>query len=268
MTVLKSLSLLLKFLLLSTWIYNVSAFHSVANYPISKFGIHGDNHPRRKTLPSTALSMLTLYGSPGSRSPLIDWAAYELDLPFSRAPDLSTNPHPFKQIPCLVDGEEVIFESGAILIHLFHLALKKNEVNDKQQASIISWIVWANASLDPICFLETPDGKVYDTGLKKPNRRIDTIDQLLSSQAYMTGDNFTIADVAIASYLLYVPQFFQDIDLSRWPNVVRYMQDCANREMYGKAFGKPVQNFLLQKLEIMAQSSGSSDKENKLFGLF
>jgi hypothetical protein len=26
---------------------------------------------------------------------------------------------------------------------------------------VTSWISWANASLDPICFLETPDGKVW-----------------------------------------------------------------------------------------------------------
>lgn len=102
----------------------------------------------------------------------------------------------------------------------------------------------------------------YDTGLKKPNRRIDTLEQLLSKQSYLLGDKFTIADVAVASYLLYVPQFFQDIDLSRWPNVVRYMKECASREMYGKAFGPQVQNFLVQKMDSMGGG------EKKLFGLF
>ena len=33
-------------------------------------------------------------------------------------------------------------------------------------------------SLDPICFLETPNGKVYDTGLKKPNQRIDKLNDM------------------------------------------------------------------------------------------
>ena len=47
----------------------------------------------------SSLSMaLTLYGSPGSRSPLCNWAALELKLPLE-AGDLSKNPHPFGQIP-------------------------------------------------------------------------------------------------------------------------------------------------------------------------
>jgi len=31
---------------------------------------------------------------------------------------------------------------------------------------------------------------------------------------------FSLADVAIASYLLYVPQYFKGVNLSRWPNVI------------------------------------------------
>lgn len=211
------------------------------------------------------LSMgLTLYGSPGSRSPLVDWAAYELDVPFSRPPSLQNNPHPFGQIPCLVNDDDgsVVFESGAILLYL--LSLADGGQDNKRLADITSWVVWANASLDPICFLETPEGKVYDTGLKKPNRKIDKIDQILSSQRYLVGEDFTTADVAVASYLLYVPQFFRGIDLSRWPNVVRYMKDCADRENYGKAFGIETQKYLLQQMENMSNNGG----EKKLFGLF
>lgn len=96
------------------------------------------------------------------RSPLINWAAYELKVSFEMAPDLSSNPHPFRQIPCLVDnvdGEDaVVFESGAILTHL--LSKKAEEFTVKERAEMTSWIVWANASLDPVCFLETPEGKV------------------------------------------------------------------------------------------------------------
>ena len=63
--------------------------------------------------PATSLQMaLTLYGSPGSRSPLCNWAALELNLPLE-AGDLSRNPHPFGQIPCLTDDNDVlVFESG------------------------------------------------------------------------------------------------------------------------------------------------------------
>lgn len=100
---------------------------------------------------------LTLYGSQGSRSPLVNWALYELGLEFEMG-DLDENPHPFQQIPCLTNDKVVVFESGAILLYLNSLACP--DMDEAEKAQILSWVAWANASLDPICFLETPDGKV------------------------------------------------------------------------------------------------------------
>jgi len=106
----------------------------------------------------------------------------------------------------------------------------------------------------------------YDTGLRNSNRRIDRLDQLLSKSAFLVPGGFSLADVAVASYLLYVIQFFPDVDLySKWPNVVKYMKECAGREDYGKAFGENVQAFCLQRLGDMESGSG---KEKKIFGMF
>ena len=107
----------------------------------------------------------------------------------------------------------------------------------------------------------------YDTGLKSPNRRIDRLDQILSKSDFLVDGGFSLADVAVASYLLYVIQFFPDVDLySKWPNVVRYMKDCAERDSYAKAFGENVQGFCLQKLNAM--QSGDGQEKKKLFGMF
>merc|ERR1712161_80462 len=150
-------------------------------------------------------------GSQGSRSPLVNWAAYELNLPLTMG-DLNSNPHPFRQIPCLTDDRDVlVFESGAILNYL-NSEVEENTDDDSdlesRNAAITSWISWANASLDPICFIETPEGKVYDTGLKKPNKKIDQLNEILSNQKYLINDeDFTTADVAVGSYLLFVIQF-------------------------------------------------------------
>lgn len=77
------------------------------------------------------------------------------------AQDLSQNPHPFRQIPCLTDDNGVlVFESGAILQYIYSQSEAAKKDSPARQAAITSWISWANASLDPICFLETPEGKV------------------------------------------------------------------------------------------------------------
>lgn len=215
------------------------------------------------TLPRTggvSLAMgLILYGSQGSRSPLVNWAANELKLELEMG-DLAENPHPFGQIPCLTNDDGVVlFESGAILVYF--LSLATDPLSESKKASVLSWVAWANASLDPICFLETPNGKVYDTGLRQPNKRIDRLDEILGKQDYLVDGGFTVADVAVASYLLYVLQFFPDIDLSRWPNIVRYMLDCALRPEYASAFGENIQNYLVEALRDMGKSK-------KMFGMF
>ena len=147
---------------------------------------------------------LTLYGHPGTRSPLVNWACHELGVDFTMG-NLSNNPHPFGQIPCLTAGSDdaVLFESGAILQYL-NFEFASSTLTKSQMAAVISWITWANASLDPICFLETPDGKVYDTGLKQPNnKRISKLETMLGTQDFLVNEaGFTIADVAVASYLL------------------------------------------------------------------
>ena len=79
-----------------------------------------------------------------------------------------------------------------------------------------------------------------------------------------------MADVAVASYLLYVVQFFPDINLSTWPHMVRYMKDCASREAYAKAYGTQVQAFLVDKLEAMtgSETAAANGGSKKLFGMF
>ena len=60
---------------------------------------------------------ITIYGSQGSRSPLVNWYCHEINLPFKMESPTRT-PHPFGQIPCVKDEKTVLFESGAILMYL------------------------------------------------------------------------------------------------------------------------------------------------------
>ena len=48
---------------------------------------------------------------------------------------------------------------------------------------------------------------------------------------------FGVADVAVGSYLNYVPLFFPNADLSRTPNIAKYMLACAERPAFERAFG-------------------------------
>lgn len=239
----------------------LGVFLLVPALDVAAFVPHPALGTRRITAVSTAgvqsdteetAAVTIIYGHPGTRSPLVNWACEELGIPYEMG-DLRQNPHPFGQLPCLQEGNAVLFESGAILQYLSQKYA--NDLNHEESASVTSWITWANASLDPICFLETPDGKVYDTGIGKPNKRIARLDELLANDEYLVGKRFTLADVAVASYLLYVMQFFPNTKIP-YKHVKAYMKRCASRPAYGEAFGVEVQERVVQLLD------------NKLFGVF
>jgi glutathione S-transferase len=70
--------------------------------------------------------------------------------------------------------------------------------------------------------------QVYDTQLKGEPKPMLVIEKILSEQGpYLGGEVFGVSDVAVASYLLFVPQFFPRINLAKWPAISAYMLRCA-----------------------------------------
>ena len=203
---------------------------------------------------------LKLHGSQGSRSPLCNWYFEELGISYDMAPPKPSN-HPFGQIPFLTDDGVEVFESGAILLYVADKFDPKCTTAEAR-AKFTKWVVWANSSLDPICFTENERGQVIGTRLDQPGRAVNTLDALVAEDDYIVGGEFSVADVAVASYLNYVPLFFPNVQLGANPNVVRYMQRCAERPAYAKAFGDGHRDAVLAACERAKSGSG------KLFGIF
>ena len=205
---------------------------------------------------------VTIYGSQGSRSPLVNWFCAEIGLEVTNAaPSDASNPHPFKQVPALRDddGDVAIFESGAVLAYLADKYGGEAYSTPDRRAAHNAWIVWANATLDPVLFLENERGGVVDTGARRENKRLRALDEILATRDYLVNDAFSVADVAVASYLLYVPQFFSDVSFARYPNLARYMGRCASRDAYAFAFGARVQAYLVDRcVSFIKESRGES----------
>jgi glutathione S-transferase/alpha,alpha-trehalase len=66
-------------------------------------------------------------------------------------------------------------------------------------------VVWANAELDGLCFGKGMSG----TTLDKPSKALDTLESIVGKSEWLVDGKFSIADVAVASYLNYVPIFFR-----------------------------------------------------------
>lgn len=189
-------------------------------------------------------ALVTLHGSQQTRSPLVNWYLLEAAIQFQQVPPRPTR-HPFNQTPFLTDADNVeVFESGAILLYLADKYGGNN--TPEQRASYTKWVVWANSELDALCFGESDRG-MTGTKLDKPDRKLDVLDDLLSKSDWLVGNKFSVADIAVASYLNYVPVFFSNVNPSARKNLCRYMSRSAERPLFAKAFGDDHAGLILAK---------------------
>merc|ERR1740127_283088 len=117
--------------------------------------------------------------------------------------------HPFGQVPFLTDdGGVEVFESGAILLYLAEMY--GGASTPQQRAAFTKWVVWSNSELDGLCFGAIPgDHRVRGTSMNKPDlKAVSTLERLLGESEWLVGGEFSVADVAVGSYLNYVPIFF------------------------------------------------------------
>jgi glutathione S-transferase/alpha,alpha-trehalase len=92
------------------------------------------------------------------------------------------------------------------------------------------------------------------TSLDKASKALDTLENLLAKKEWLVDNKFSIADVAVGSYLNYVPVFFRSVNPVDRPNIVKYMERCAQRPAFAKAFGDDHTNLVLSKTKTWTSS--------------
>ena len=170
--------------------------------------------------------------------------------------------NPNSKIPALLDrsGPEPVrvFESGAILLHLAEKFGAFLPAGGTARAECLSWLFWQMGSAP---FLGGGFGHFYAYAPEKieyainryameVKRQLDVLDRHLADRAYMAGDDYTIADMAIWPWygnlvkgLLYEAGVF--LDVPTYTNVVRWTDAIAQRpavrrgRMVNRAFGDP-----------------------------
>lgn len=183
--------------------------------------------------------MLKLYGSLRSRASIVQWYLEELGISYEYVHlDMQGGEHrqqgfleinPMGKVPAIIDGEMKLWESGAILLYL---ADKYGGTSSpEQRAQWAQWSLFANATLGPGIFVEA-------NREREMPRLLTPLDEIFSKQPFLLGDDFTVADVAVGSLLNYVPIMLQ-LDLSAYPNVLKYMQKVAQRPAFQKTIGAP-----------------------------
>ena len=179
--------------------------------------------------------MLKLYGGARSRASIVQWYLEELSVPYEFVLlDMQAGEHqkpeylainPTGKVPAIVDGDFKLWESGAILLYI---AQKYGNISPalEQQAELIQWVLFANATLGPGIFVEA-------TREKETPKLLTPLNQIFEKQPFLLGQDFTVGDVAVGSMLAYIPMMLK-LDLSGYPAVVDYIQRITQRPAYQK----------------------------------
>jgi glutathione S-transferase len=158
---------------------------------------------------------------------------------------LALNPN--GAVPTLVDGEFVLTESRAIMQYL---ASKKPQagllpLDEASRADVSRWQFWDAAHFSPplgtLAFekivkgmmgMGEPDAGKVQEALTNFRRFAGVLNQRLEGKSYVVGNALTVADLTLASSLMYAPQ--TDAPLSEFPNVQAWFSRITALEGWKK----------------------------------
>ncbi|MDE1467939.1 glutathione-dependent disulfide-bond oxidoreductase [Aurantiacibacter sp. D1-12] len=154
--------------------------------------------------------------------------------------------NPNGKIPALLDksGDTPvrIFESGAILVHLAE-KFGKFLPTDHTRAEVLSWLFWQIGSAPFIgggfghFYAYAPEKYQYpiDRYAMETKRLFDVANQRLGETRFLGGDDYTVADIAAAPWMIPFVEgtIYNDartfLEIDGYENVVRWANEIAAR---------------------------------------
>ncbi|PKO43693.1 MAG: glutathione-dependent disulfide-bond oxidoreductase [Betaproteobacteria bacterium HGW-Betaproteobacteria-3] len=175
--------------------------------------------------------------------------------------------NPNSKIPALVDHSGPapvrVFESGAILMYLAEKFDAFLPTEPAKRAECLSWLFWQMGSAP---YLGGGFGHFYayapfkieyaiDRFAMEVKRQLDVLDKRLAQSAYLAGDDYTIADMAVwpwygalAKGLIYeAGEFLQVQDythVQRWTDQIAERPAVKRGRMVNRAWGEPSSQLL------------------------
>ena len=187
---------------------------------------------------------------------------------------------PNNRIPAIVDKKPLegeapisIFESGAILHYLSQKTGLFNYSDLRGRTRVMQWLMWQMGGLGPMAgqnhhFTQYAPQKVpyaIDRYVNETGRLYAVLNKQLCEQAFIAGDDYTIADMA--SYPWVVSHEKQDQDLNDFPNLKRWFETIQSRPATQKTYeiaqqiNPPTKSFSDEEKSILFGQDASTIKE-------
>jgi len=156
---------------------------------------------------------------------------------------------PNNKIPAIVDNEPVdggaplsVFESGAILQYLAEKTGKFLSQELRERTITLQWLTWQVAGFGPMLgqnhhfthYAPQPVPYAIERFLQETRRLYGVLNRQLEKNAYIAGENYSIAD--IATYPWVVAHERQRVDLAEFPAVRNWFERVKSRPATQKAY--------------------------------
>ena len=195
--------------------------------------------------------MIALYHAPHSRSSRFIFLLEELGAPYKletvniRRGDgsgaLDThNPHPHGKVPVITDGETIVYESAAIALYLTDKFPQNGigpQIGDARRGAYLTWLAYYAGVMEPAwmsAFLKT-DVPRGTAGWVKTDEVMELVNATLSKGPYILGDNFSAADVLIATTF---KLFLGSPLLPKTDPLEAYVKRVTDRPAFARAMAK------------------------------
>jgi GST-like protein len=214
--------------------------------------------PITKKWPAQHPDRLQLYSLPTPNGVKVSIALEELGLPYeAHLVSFDTNDqltpefrslNPYGKIPAIIDpdgpgGKPLpLFESGAILLYLAEKTGRLIPRDPAGRYETIQWIAFQVGGLGPmfgqVGFFHKFAGKDFED--KRPRDRyvgeakrvLGVVNERLATRAWMMGDEYTIADIAIFPWVRNLVGFYgagELVGFEQFPNVKRTLEVFVQR---------------------------------------
>lgn len=148
---------------------------------------------------------------------------------------------PFKQVPAIDDDGYILTESGAILLYIAEKSGKLIPLDLQGRAQVYRWAITALNNIEPfalpIFFSDLQGDSNPHLKALRPwhvdilGRFLPKFDQMLKTQQFITGADFTVADIILTCVLR---ELRKNEVLKRYPNVESYRHRCEARPAFEK----------------------------------
>ena len=185
----------------------------------------------------------------------VRWALEEAGLPYQTRlleqgdqdkPEYRAK-QPFGQVPIFEEDGKVLFETGAIVLHIGERCEALLPAEPDARARAVQWLIAALNSVEPhimnvaaidLFFADQEWAKLRRPGAREfAGRRLTGLANALGDKAFLDGDRFTAGDLIMTTVLRIMPDLIEDRRLSD------YVDRCTFRPAFRRALEAQLSDF-------------------------